>query len=334
MTEHNAEYLWKELIDEYFFSRILREDSEWSYKKVVRGFRKHIGDSRSPYSITNRDVLEWRRHVLNTQCLSPHTWNNKVTHMRALYNFAISKKLAEFSSNPFNGVVVKKDKKKKKTLTKNQMTRVWLTMQQFFETDEKPTRKCALRPVWFWITVLDTLRFTGMRQNQLLHIRLKDVCLEEGWIELRLEGSKTYREWRVPIVTYLRPRLKFLIDRAQECGAADSDALFHYERFVAVPAARSKLPEKPSLQPLRSFFRRLSKECGFAVSPHRFRHTLATVLMSSPDRNLQLVKGLLGHRCVSTTMEYVDINIEVAGKALEQELSLYVDNREEDFFRS
>ncbi|MDP1255169.1 site-specific integrase, partial [Klebsiella pneumoniae] len=55
-------------------------------------------------------------------------------------------------------------------------------------------------------------------------------------------------------------------------------------------------------QKIRSFFRRLSKECGFAVSPHRFRHTLATELMKAPERNLQLVKDLLGHRSVSTTM--------------------------------
>ena len=80
-----------------------------------------------------------------------------------------------------------------------------------------------------------------------------------------------------------------------------------------------------ALQKIRSFFRRLSKECGFTVSPHRFRHTLATELMKSPERNLQLVKDLLGHRSVSTTMEYVELKMDIVGKTLEAELSLHTD---------
>lgn len=88
-----------------------------------------------------------------------------------------------------------------------------------------------------------------------------------------------------------------------------------------------KLPPVATLQPVKSFFRRLSKECVFAVSPHRFRHTLATELMKSPDRNLQMVKGLLGHRSITTTMEYIDINLDVTCRTLESELGLYLDKQ-------
>ena len=84
-----------------------------------------------------------------------------------------------------------------------------------------------------------------------------------------------------------------------------------------------------ALQKIRSFFRRLSKECGFTVSSHRFRHTLATELMKSPERNLQLVKDLLGHRSVSTTMEYVELQMDIVGKTLEAELSLHTDITDE-----
>ncbi|GEM_PF-6108065 len=43
------------------------------------------------------------------------------------------------------------------------------------------------------------------------------------------------------------------------------------------------------LQKVGSFYRRLSKECGFAVSPHRYGYTLATELIKALERNLQLV---------------------------------------------
>jgi site-specific recombinase XerD len=82
--------------------------------------------------------------------LSPHTWNNKVAHMRALYNFALKTELITSRENPFNDVSIKQTEKRKKTPSKSQMTRMYLTMQQF-EIQEKKARKqkspCALYPV-------------------------------------------------------------------------------------------------------------------------------------------------------------------------------------------
>ncbi|MDE1476660.1 site-specific integrase, partial [Xenorhabdus bovienii] len=119
-----------------------------------------------------------------------------------------------------------------------------------------------------------------------------------------------------------------LVEQAKACGAKEDDPLFdltrlrfcHHGRHVSHQYHHDR--EK---QHLRSFFNRLSKECGFAVSPHRFRHTLATELMKAPDRNLQLVRCLLGHRSVATTMEYIDIDMEIAGKTLANELAFYLD---------
>lgn len=329
MKNDKSDAPWVWLIEEYFFNTPLREASEWSYRKILRGFRSFVGEEVQPEAVTQRDVLRWRRHVLLEKKLSPHTWNNKVAHMRALYNFALKTELITSRENPFNDVSIKQTEKRKKTLSKSQMTRVYLTMQQF-EMQEKKARKqksqCALYPVWYWLTVLDTLRYTGMRQNQLLHIRMMDVDLEGNCIELRLEGSKTHREWKVPIVSHLRPSLEILIEQARNSGASPSDHLFHVSRFLCTDKERALLPIIPPIQPVRSFFNRLSKECGFIVSPHRFRHTLATMLMMAPDRNLQLVKGLLGHRSLATTMEYVDISMDVASKTLERELSIYTDS--------
>lgn len=322
---------WEFLLDEYFFVKVLRPDTEWSYRKVVNVFRKYYGEEKKPGDISRRDVQQWRRHVINVEKSSANTWNNKVAHLRALLNFAIKANLVNQIENPFNDVSMRADNKRKKTLSRQQLTRVYLLMQQYADMDQKITtiemKRCALYPAWYWITVLDTLRYTGMRVNQLMHLRLKDVNLEENWIELRLDGSKTHREWRVPVVAPLKIQLDILIRSAIKNGAELNDALFDVNRFLCSDHERSQLPEIPLLQPIKSFFRRLSKECGFPVSPHRFRHTLATELMKSPDRNLQMVRGLLGHRSVSTTMEYIDINLDIAGKTLEKELGLYTDNR-------
>lgn len=328
MKTHDVDNLWDNLMDEYFFCKSLRRATEWSYRKVLSGFRKFVGFHRTPDSIVRRDVQEWRRFVLKDQGLTSHTWNNKVRHMRAIYNFGEESGLITVSENPFSGMLVKQEKRRKKTLTKAQISRIVLILQQFSEAENQYTGlyiKCAIRPAWFWLTVVNTLRYTGMRLNQLLHLRLKDVCPAEKWIDLRAEGSKTHREWRIPVARQLQPQLQKLLDEAVRRGATPEDYLFHHKRFVVPVSEAKRITGLPDEQPVKSFFRRLSQECGFQVSPHRFRHTLASILMSTPERNLHLVKNMLGHQNVSTTMGYVEMNLETAAQALEHELEVFTD---------
>ncbi len=327
---------WEELLDEYFFSHILRPDTEWSYRKVAKGFTRFMGEAASPAQVIHRDVLRWRRYLLVEKKQSSHTWNNKVAHLRAIFNFGMEQKLLPHTENPFNNAVVKKEKKKKKILSQSQITRINLLMGKFAEEERTGVMprggRCALYPTWYWSTVLATLRFTGMRQNQLLHLRLRDINLESNYIELGLEGSKNHSEWEVPIIPPLKPWLAKLVERAMAAGAKADDPIFDLSR-LSVPhpsrLSRYQYDINREKQQLRSFFRRLSRECDFAVSPHRFRHTVATTLMKSPDRNLPLVKRLLGHCNVATTMEYIDLDMEVTGKTLERELGLYTDRSDE-----
>ncbi|WP_416776396.1 tyrosine-type recombinase/integrase [Xenorhabdus budapestensis] len=323
---------WDELLEEYFFSHILRSATEWSYRKVTRVFIQFMGEMVLPEQVTHRDVLRWRRHSLVEKTQSGHTWNNKVAHLRAIFNFGMERKLLPQTENPFNDAAVKKEKKKKKILSKSQIIHLYLLMKQYEEEERRQVAprggRCALYPTGYWLTVLDTFRLTGMRQNQLLHLRLRDISLEGNYIVLRVEGSKNHSEWRVPMIRQLKPRLAQLAEQARDCGAKEDDPLFdltrlrfrHHGRTISYQYNYDK-----KMQHIRSFFNRLSRECGFDISPHRFRHTLATELMKAPDRNLQLVRSLLGHRSLATTMEYIDIDMEIAGKTLENELAIYLD---------
>ncbi|KDE34161.1 integrase [Kosakonia radicincitans UMEnt01/12] len=263
-------------------------------------------------------VLTWRRKVVGDAGLSKRTWNNKVAHMRAIFNHAIAQGLTSHRENPFNGVITRPDVKRKKTLTDVQIKKIYLLMESR-EIDEFTgnieSRRNALNPAWFWLTVLDAFSRTGMRQNQLLHIRLKDVDLENSWISLRPEGAKNHKEHRVPITAMLRPRLESLYNKAVERGAGLNDQLFNISRFYVNRKETATNMDNP---PLRAFFRRLSKECGFIVSPHRFRHTIATNLMNQPDRNIKMTQELLGHSTPSVTLEYVETDLNKVRAMLEE----------------
>ena len=67
MSQVDNDTNWDSLLDEYFFVKFLRPQTEWSHRKVVNGFRKYYGLDRKLAEITRRDVQEWRRHVINVE---------------------------------------------------------------------------------------------------------------------------------------------------------------------------------------------------------------------------------------------------------------------------
>lgn len=306
------------LLDDYFFSKTLRPDTVWSYRKVAQTFIRFLGANVSPEDITRRDVLLWRELSLGQQKLSGRTWNNKVTHMRALFNHGMKNGLLPQTENPFHASVVRPEQKLKKVLSEKQIEQVYAAMVRFACMESRGLaphpRRCALLPTRFWLVALDTLRYTGMRQNQFIHLRLEDIFLDEEIIILRAESAKNHKENRVPIISVLKPGLQQLCAELRLRGMKPGDQFFNVHFLLGQQITEH---DGMSVQTLRAFFRRLSRECGFTVSPHRFRHTIATELMKHPDSNLQTVKTLLGHSSINTTLEYVDGNVETVREALE-----------------
>lgn len=126
----------------------------------------------------------------------------------------------------------------------------------------------ACKPAWFCLTVLDTLGYTAIRQNQLRHIGICDVNLEERWLDLIIAGAKNHRELRIPIISELFPRLEILVIRSLEAGAKPEEQLFNVNGFdVGRRAKQQGEMADMGIYPIRAFFRRLSRECRFVVSP-------------------------------------------------------------------
>lgn len=86
------------LTEQYFYSKSLRPATEWSYQKVVRSFEGFT--PFNPTKIDHLTVLKWRHTVLNDQNCANRTWNNKVAHMRALFNFGIKQGPLPQAENP------------------------------------------------------------------------------------------------------------------------------------------------------------------------------------------------------------------------------------------
>lgn len=146
-----------------------------------------------------------------------------------------------------------------------------------------------------------------MRRNQLIHLKVRDVHLKKQLIKIRIEGSKTWREYEIPISDQLLPYLEQLLWRASLLNFKTEDQLFNVNRFS--DHKNSRMSNVLTVDRVSNVFEYISKRIGIQVTPHRFRHTLGTDLMKEPERNLHLVKELLGHTNIKTTLEYVEADL-------------------------
>lgn len=306
-----------ELVSRYCADRHIRPSTVASYHTSVRAIQRYIGTIAKPSMVTRDMILEWRRVVLrsndNPNGIVEVSWNNYVRHLSSLFNYGIKHRLIMGMVNPFEKVRAREPRKPKKIVkprTIRYAREVIAVCRDFEAGYGKPSQ---LHPAWFWEVVVETFYYTGIRLNQLLHVRAGDVQLKKMVIHRSYEGSKTHSESVIPIAEGLYPHLCQLLVSAQRASFRREDQLFNVNRF----SNRHRRLEMDVNQ-VEHFFKRLSNFCGEKISPHRYRHTLGTELMEEPERNIKLTQMILDHASIHTTMEYVHPSVDSMRRVLNQ----------------
>lgn len=144
------------------------------------------------------------------------------------------------------------------------------------------------------LSIVSLMLFCGLRSNEVLNLKIHDIELRNSTLRVLGKGN---RERCVPIREDLVGIIhKYLsIERPKHC---ETDRL-----FVALQGDRRGHPM--SYWGLRSLFRSRRKGNAKRANPHRFRHTFATD-MARAGMKLPILKALLGHSNVETTLTYVN----------------------------
>ncbi|EOX6790111.1 tyrosine recombinase XerC [Pseudomonas aeruginosa] len=295
----------QQLTEEYIFAHDLREASAKIYRAATKALLKHFGPTATVQDVDHRAVLGWRRKVLE-QGLSKRSWNTYSNHLRTIWGYAIEHELVTHSQvNPFRKTTVIPPRRASKTVAAEAILRArnWLNMQDGAESCTG--ERARITPAWFWLCTFEVFYYTGIRLNALLCIRKRDIDWDNQLILIRGETEKTHKEFVVPITEGLVPHLSRLLQEADRAGFADDDQLFNVNRFS--PHYKSKVMNSDQVE---AMYRKLTEKVGVRMTPHRFRHTLATDLMKAPERNIHLTKCLLNHSNIQTTMSYIEADYD------------------------
>jgi len=293
------------LLEQFLSYQVLREDSQITYKKIISYFVKdHKG--KFPDDITIIDVISWRKKVLIN--IKPVSWNTYARHLQALINFGIKQNLLKRNDNPFSYVQIKSDERPIKYLNEYQLKKLDFFLMECSSYDKVK----FIQPSWFFITLVKTFQYTGMRKKQLLSLKIQDIKIYEGVINIDGSNNKNHMSHIIPISTKLKPYLIELIDKHKQKSSLETDQIFNINLFK-----ENKLIVKDmSIFQVDAIFKKLTEHINFKVNPHRFRHTVATTILKNSN-NIYLAQKILGHQSIKTTMHYIGHDVELLREGIE-----------------
>ena len=156
--------------------------------------------------------------------------------------------------------------------------------------------------------ILEVLYSTGIRRSELIHLNVADFLADRG--ELVIKLGKGRKDRIVPVGEYaVMFTLAYLkLARSWQAESPKEEALF-------------LKPDGSRISPhtLKSLIARALQKSGVnkSVSPHTFRHSMATHLLRN-KADLRHIQAILGHASLQSTEIYTHLTVEDLKQAIKK----------------
>lgn len=266
-----------------------------NFKTIVR----HMGhllaylETENIRKVKEAGIREYLSVTSKKRDWSPKTYRTHLQSFVSFYNWGVKRGLVK--SNPAANIEKPRlPHRVPRCLTKPQIQTIFeYAIQYQWHSSFERTRN---------LTILNTFLYTGMRLNELLHLRITDVNIDAQ--EIYIHRAKGGKNRIVPIHPQLSSVLRGFIHERNRQGKES-------KWFFTGLHSNKRLYEKNVLE----ICKKVSLKSGIKFTPHMLRHTFARFVCDA-DMNLYKLKEILGHSNVSTTQIYLSVSREGIKKSL------------------
>ncbi len=233
-------------------------------------------------SVDTADIIDYLRELRNGG-LSPRSRGRHLVTLRGLYRYLLQFSL--ISKDPVRNIDLPKLTMKLPDVLNSD------EVQRLLEAPDNKTPR-GLRDG----AMLELTYASGLRVSELVHVRVREVNLEAGFVRVFGKGAK---ERVVPIGQFALERISRYLDAGRPLllKGVTSDVLF-------VGRAGKAL----SRQSFWMIIKKYAKKAGITknVKPHSLRHSFASHLLEG-GADLRAVQMMLGHSDITTTQIYTHV---------------------------
>lgn len=278
-------YLLDDFKSHLTFERQLSGNTVSAYAGDVADFLEYCeAAEQDPVRIGPEFLEQYQVQLRGPQQLAPASVARKLEAVKCFYKFLqIEGRMTQDPTRFLKSA--KRTLKIPQQLTRQEMERLLSYPAKNFE---------ELRT----LTIIDLLYAAGLRVSELIHLRLENVNLQEGWVLALGKGSKQrfvplHREVCARIQNYLGAR------EAKFAGREVASELFVNNRGQQI----SRVSVWKDLAAL-------GRKANIAtpLHPHLFRHTFASHLLQG-GADLRSLQEMLGHADLATTQIYTHLDV-------------------------
>jgi site-specific recombinase XerD len=254
-----------------------REAYQFDLQKFKEFLVRTVGTEPTVDKITTQLIKDYLAHLQTNRGYKSTTLSRVIASIRVLFEFCVSQKKLDASPAAYihNPKLPRKlpiylvDSELKKLLS---------------APDPKDVNGCRD------FAILVTLGFTGMRRQELVGLDVKSIDLERRTIRVLGKGSK---ERLIPMNEFVINALNRYLEVRPATG--DPEAVF-------LNRNGGRLTGRSIVNIVRKYVRKagIGKD---KISPHKLRHTFATLLHMNEVDILE-IKSLLGHASITSTQIY------------------------------
>ncbi|NOR44526.1 MAG: tyrosine-type recombinase/integrase [Candidatus Delongbacteria bacterium] len=281
-----------------------------AYKTDIEQFKLFIIDGyfdSTSVDPNNIDKFIIKNYIKKIHIHKPKTVKRKIATLKAFFNYL------EFEDivivNPFRKIKIKikEGKKLPSTISLSNIKKLFRYMYNEKERYLTLENKSEFRVFSFLrdIAVLEILFGTGLRVSEVSNIKSKNIDLTQGWIKITGKGNK---ERTIPIC-----------DKEMKQSLKDYHLALREKNINTDFFFVNRLGTRFSEQSIRFMIRKfsLNANLGEHITPHMFRHTIATLLLER-GVNIMYIQSLLGHSSINTTQIYIQINEKAKKRELDK----------------
>ena len=271
-SEHTLKAYHSDLSD---FRKFLSEDKQLTTEK-----------SSSWAEVTHHMIRDWIL-VLMSEGISPKSINRKLSSLKSFFKFLLRE--AKVEENPAARITAPKTDKTLLRVVPEEDIAMLLD-----QLDHKSDQWSVTSRMIF-----QTFYHTGMRQAELINLKISDVDLSEH--RLKVTGKRN-KQRIIPMTPSLRNELSNYLEHRNNWQTIEDAA----DRLFITPKGKALYP-RLVYQLIHDILGQVS---GVEKkSPHVLRHSFATHMLNQ-GADLNAIKEILGHANLAATQIYTHNSID------------------------
>lgn len=237
-----------------------------------------------------------REYLETIATLKPKSIKRKVATIKAMFNYLEFEDQIEINPLRKMRIKIREPKKLPVVMTINEVNEIFKSAHTI--SRDKRIGTYSYLESMRDIVVVELLFATGARVSEISNLSAENISVISGAVTINGKGNKEriIEICNEETLNLLRQYYAIFEDRIKKSGG-----------YFLI----NRLGKRLSDQSIRNTIKRLCRRAELQkhITPHIFRHTLATLLLEK-DVDIKYIQSLLGHSSILTTQIYTHVTRE------------------------